>query len=69
MDAGCNNKGLQGTFQNGLNDQLKDELASHEEPTDFDSLVFVAIKIDNQLCTCRRERSGSLLLPVVLQFP
>lgn len=53
-----NDSALLSVFLNGLNDQLKDELASKDEPTDFDSLVSLAIRLDNRLRERHREKLG-----------
>lgn len=47
VDAGWNEMALQGVFTRGINEQVKDELATCDEPADLS-----AIRLDNRL----RER-------------
>ncbi len=47
-----NDEAPQGAFQNALNEIIKDELVSHDEPKILDNLLFLAIRINNHL----RER-------------
>lgn len=54
-DAGWND---QVRFLNGLCEQLKDELTSHDESTNFDTIVSLAIRLDNRLCERCREKAG-----------
>ncbi|KAF7645472.1 hypothetical protein LDENG_00203970 [Lucifuga dentata] len=60
-DAKWDDEALCSVFLNGLSEQLKDELASHEEPATFDSLVSLAIRLDCCLRERRRERAGCSL--------
>ena len=55
-DAGWCDQSLRGVFTNALSEQMKDELASRDESTDFESLVSLAIKLDNRLRERRREK-------------
>ena len=55
-DAGWCDQSLRGVFINALSEQMKDELASRDDSTDFESLVTLAIKLDNRLRERRRER-------------
>lgn len=43
-ESGWNDEALQGAFQNSLNDHIKDELVSREEPPDLDQLIALAIR-------------------------
>ncbi|KAF7641206.1 hypothetical protein LDENG_00289060 [Lucifuga dentata] len=56
-DRGWNNHSLTDTFLHGLAEEVKDQLAPLDLPADLDSLVSLAIKIDNRLSERRRERS------------
>lgn len=73
-DSRWNDAALQGVFVKGLNEQLKDELAARDEPTDLTSLVSLAIRLDNRLRERRLEKTacplghGPVSRPV-RQFP
>ena len=43
------------TFLHGLSEEVKDELAARELPTDLDSLITLTIRIDGRLWERRRE--------------
>lgn len=45
---------LRGVFRRALNDELKDQLASRDEPKSFEDLVSLSLRIDNRL----REREA-----------
>ena len=51
-DSGWNEPALISAFYDGLSDVLKDGLATVETPNDFETLVSMAIQLDN----CLRER-------------
>ncbi|KAI3352573.1 hypothetical protein L3Q82_005509 [Scortum barcoo] len=53
-DSGWNSPALKGAFINGLDDDVKDQLAPHEIPEEFEDLVKLAIRIDTRL----QEREG-----------
>lgn len=57
-DSKWNDEALQGAFLNGLNEVIKDELATRDEPEDMHSLVSMSIKLDNRMRERRRERGG-----------
>lgn len=57
-DSKWNEEALQGAFLNGLNESIKDKLATRDEPADLHSLVSLSIKLDNRLRERRRERGG-----------
>lgn len=57
-DAKWNEEALRGVFVKGLSEQMKDELATRDEPADLCSLVSLAIRIDNRLRERRVERAG-----------
>uniref|UniRef100_A0A3B4AFI1 Retrotransposon gag domain-containing protein n=1 Tax=Periophthalmus magnuspinnatus TaxID=409849 RepID=A0A3B4AFI1_9GOBI len=50
---------LRAVFVRGLNEHLKDELVSRDEPPDLRALITLANWIDNQLRARRRERRRS----------
>lgn len=57
-EAGWNDTALQGVFQTGLTDSVKDELAVRDESANLDELVSLAIRLDNRLRERRRERAS-----------
>ena len=56
VESGWNEESLQAAFYQGLSEQLKDELISYPEPSDLDSLVTLAIRVDNRVRERRREK-------------
>lgn len=56
-EAGWDDTALMSVFTNGLNEQLKDELAIKDEFVDLDSLISAAIKLDNRIRERRRDRT------------
>lgn len=56
--SGWNDSALQGVFLQGLSEQLKDELAVRNETASLDSLISLAVRLDNRLRERRRERSS-----------
>uniref|UniRef100_A0A3Q1FJ22 Retrotransposon gag domain-containing protein n=1 Tax=Acanthochromis polyacanthus TaxID=80966 RepID=A0A3Q1FJ22_9TELE len=65
LAASCdwNDAALRYSFHHGLNDELKDQLASKEETTDLKSLIDLAIRLDNRLRERRREKTQSRSYP------
>ena len=57
-ESGWNDEALQGFFLSGLSDTVKDELAARDESTSLDELIPLAIRLDNRLRECRRERDS-----------
>lgn len=55
-ESGLNSEALQAAFCNGLNDTLKDELISYPGPSDLESFMALAIRIDICLRERKRER-------------
>eukprot|EP00064_Thunnus_orientalis_P006660 superscaffoldBa00000703_g6678 len=53
-----NDKALRGVFQDSLNDSVKDELTSRDDPPDLDQLIALPIRVDNCLWERRREKSA-----------
>lgn len=53
--SGWNNESLMVCFQNGLSETLKDDLATREPSRDLETLIDLAIRLDNRL----RERNLS----------
>lgn len=47
--AGWDEGALRGIFLCGHNNQLKDELATQEDPSDLDVLISFSIRMDNHL--------------------
>lgn len=58
VESGWNGESLQMAFYQGLKEQLKDELISYPESSDLDSLVALAIRVDNLCRERRREKRG-----------
>lgn len=57
VESGWNEESLQVFFfYQGLSEQLKDELISYPESRDLDSLVALAIRVDNRVRERRREK-------------
>lgn len=56
-DAGWNDAALWGAFRKGLNEEIKDELASRDDPPSLNSLISLSIQLDNCLRERRRERA------------
>ncbi|KAF7640735.1 hypothetical protein LDENG_00019090, partial [Lucifuga dentata] len=56
-DSGWNNHSLTDAFRHGLAEEVEDQLSPLDLPADLDSLVSLAIKIDNRLSERRREHS------------
>ncbi|KAJ8354748.1 hypothetical protein SKAU_G00223150 [Synaphobranchus kaupii] len=59
-EAGWNDTALQGAFRQALSEELKDQLSTWEESNSLNSLINLAIAIDNRLRTRAREREESL---------
>lgn len=57
-EAGWDDAALQTVFTNGLNEQLKDELVLRDDADSLDSIISIAIKLDNRLRERKRERSN-----------
>ena len=49
LQSDWNASSLTDAFYNGLSDDIKDELAARDPPTDLDALVATAISIDGRL--------------------
>lgn len=56
-ESGWNDPALRDIFHKGLAEELKDELATRDEPASLEGLITLAIKLDNRLRERRRERS------------
>lgn len=59
-DSSWNSSSVCDAFFHGLADSIKDQLISMEIPTDLDSCMALAIKIDNRLQERVREVQGCL---------
>lgn len=63
-DSGWNELALLDAFLHGLSDSVKDQLAPLELPTDLDSTIAIAIRIDNRLQERIKEKKlNALHLP------
>lgn len=60
IGSGWNAPALRSAFYQALNERVKDELASRDEPNSLDRLIDLAIKLDNRL----RERNRARPLPL-----
>lgn len=69
IEAGWDEKALQGIFMRGLREELKDELAARDETSSLEELISLAIRLDNRLCERRRERAASSRVPLPLPKP
>lgn len=47
---------MQGVFLQGLSEELKDKLVVRDDTFSLDELISLAIRLDNRLRECRRER-------------
>lgn len=56
-ESGWGELELRGVFLRSLSSELRDELASRDEPDSLESLISLAIRIDNRLRERQRERS------------
>lgn len=68
-DVKWTDEALRAVFFKGLNEQLKDELTSRDEPSDLESLVSLANRIDNRLRSRRRERRSTIPHPAPRATP
>uniref|UniRef100_A0AAQ5Z1J7 CCHC-type domain-containing protein n=2 Tax=Amphiprion ocellaris TaxID=80972 RepID=A0AAQ5Z1J7_AMPOC len=57
--SGWNDVALQGAFQFGLSDAVKDELAMRDESSSLDELIALAIRLDNCIWERHRAEPGS----------
>ncbi len=57
-ESGWNDPALQGAFYHGLQETLKDELATRDDSSSLDHLISTTIKLDNRLRERRRERGS-----------
>ena len=55
-ESGWGEKELKGIFLKSLSEELKDELASRDEPNSLEALISLAIKIDGRLKERDKER-------------
>ncbi len=78
MESGWNQEALTVAFNRALSDEIKDELAARDPATDLESLIDMAIRLDNRLQERRRERTEtsrkapiqhSLALPLSPDLP
>lgn len=57
-ESGWNNPALCGAYMFGLNESMKDELASHDVSESLDDLISLSIRLDNRLRERKRERNS-----------
>ncbi len=64
--SGWNNEALMVCFQGGLSEPLQDELATREPAADLESLIAIAIRLDNRLRERRvaRRKASQSQVPV-----
>lgn len=62
-DSGWNSAALFDAFVSGLSDSLQDQLAPLDLPADLDSVISMAIRIDNRLTERRRNKSKDAVDP------
>ena len=55
-ESGWNDTALQGIFLKGLSEELKDELATRDEPDSLEALIHLTIRLDNRIRERRREK-------------
>ena len=65
-ESGWDDTALQGVFMKGLNDRVKDELATRDETNSLEELISLATRLDNRLRERQREKAGRQFLPRVL---
>lgn len=69
-ESGWGEQELKGVFVRSLSEQLKDELASRDEPSSLEDLISLVIRLDNRLRERRRERrQEALSFPRVKALP
>lgn len=56
-ECGWDEPALRGIYVKGLSEQLKDELATRDEPSTLEELISLSIRIDNRLRERVRERT------------
>lgn len=59
-ESGWNNATLQGAFYRGLQELVKDELATWDDTVTVDQLISLSIRLDNRLQERKRERAPRL---------
>ncbi|KAF7643372.1 hypothetical protein LDENG_00240450 [Lucifuga dentata] len=62
-DSVWNDSALFDSFYAGLSEKIKDELATRELPSSLDSLIEMAIRVDNRLLHRRKERPVTPSVP------
>lgn len=58
-EAGWSDRALHGVYLHSLNDEMKDHLASRDEPATFEELVSLTLRIDSRLREREWERDYS----------
>lgn len=62
--VGWPDKALQGVYLQSLNEDMKDQLASRDEPVTFEELASLTLCVDNRLRERERERNSITRRPV-----
>ncbi len=62
-ESGWDQQALRVTFHRALSPYLKDELALRDPAPDLESLIDIAIRVDNRIRERRRESRGEVWLP------
>ncbi|KAI3356743.1 hypothetical protein L3Q82_003424 [Scortum barcoo] len=65
--SGWDSLALKGIFYKGLAEKIKDELSLRDEPDSLDSLISLAIRIDNRLRERQRDKGRGTLMPKLAQ--
>lgn len=68
LRARWNDNALKGCFVNSLSEQLKDQIATSDEPETLNDLINLAIRIDYRLQDRNRERNSLLLTHASTSF-
>uniref|UniRef100_A0A3B3YPV0 CCHC-type domain-containing protein n=1 Tax=Poecilia mexicana TaxID=48701 RepID=A0A3B3YPV0_9TELE len=56
--SGWNAPALKSVYLDALNDSLKDELATLDEPGSLEDLIKLSIRLDNRICARAKERNN-----------
>lgn len=53
MACAWNKATLQARFRDGLDDEIQDEIATHDLPHDFDTLIDLVLCVEGHLLRCQ----------------
>uniref|UniRef100_A0A3B5LTF8 CCHC-type domain-containing protein n=1 Tax=Xiphophorus couchianus TaxID=32473 RepID=A0A3B5LTF8_9TELE len=67
--SGWNSPALKSVYLDALNDSLKDELATLDEPGSLEDLIKLSIRIDNRIRARAKERNSRSVVPRSLPVP